>query len=409
MGCISGKLVINDQQSHIFKVINEDEMGHFVSQGILEVTETELVFHQRFKPPTVWPVRCLRKYGFDSEIFSFESGRRCPTGAGIYAFRCRKAEQIFNLLQQNIQLRNLNIDNNLSGLNSNLINSSVTPTDFPVPLATNGPPVHRRLPSISDGYLNPTTTANTIRPHPSLSRPGSVTSNGPASPQTVSPPPTLTSDVSFEHNNNNQSESIVNHSYINTSATVNGSTFPAYINLGVAVSPTSSDNYVNISENTHPLYMNIMTNDLNNTKEAPKILPETTNHISEMETEDIAHCYANISVNDPELVRTFIPHTVRSNSGDMSEDHVYLMPLQACNYIELDLDAAVQNVPDINLDVESPTKIKKGYATIDFNKTNALSKSIKTNMDTEEEGSRKTRHNSTISEVSTRQSNSLTD
>lgn len=115
MGCISSKFDINDQHPNIFQVMNVDEMGHFVSPGQLEITETELVLHQRGKPPTRWPVRCLRKYGFDSEIFSFESGRRCPTGAGIYAFRCRKAEQLFNLLQQNIQLRNLNDDANVPG------------------------------------------------------------------------------------------------------------------------------------------------------------------------------------------------------------------------------------------------------------------------------------------------------
>lgn len=116
MGCISSKFDINDQHPNIFQVMNVDEMGHFVSPGQLEITETELVLHQRGKPPTRWPVRCLRKYGFDSEIFSFESGRRCPTGAGIYAFRCRKAEQLFNLLQQNIQLRNLNEDANVPGI-----------------------------------------------------------------------------------------------------------------------------------------------------------------------------------------------------------------------------------------------------------------------------------------------------
>lgn len=186
-------------------------MGHFVSPGQLEVTETELILYQRGKPPTRWPVRCLRKYGFDSEIFSFESGRRCPTGAGIYAFRCRKAEQLFNTLQQNIQLRNLSEDAN-TGLNSNVISAV---SEFPVPLVSTGPPVQRRLPSLSDGYLNPT-----ARPHPCLSRPGSVTSNGPVSP--VSPPPNsplANGEPSFEHNNNKQE-----HSYTNTCP-------PTYINL----------------------------------------------------------------------------------------------------------------------------------------------------------------------------------
>lgn len=46
----------------------------------------------------------MRRYGFDSELFSFECGRRCPTGPGIYAFRSSQAEQIFSVLQETIQM-----------------------------------------------------------------------------------------------------------------------------------------------------------------------------------------------------------------------------------------------------------------------------------------------------------------
>ena len=34
---------------------------------------------------------------------SFESGRRCPTGPGIYAFRCSRAQNLFNLLQSRVR------------------------------------------------------------------------------------------------------------------------------------------------------------------------------------------------------------------------------------------------------------------------------------------------------------------
>lgn len=107
MGCVNSKTDINEIHPNIFEVMNVDEMGHLISPGQLELTDVELILYQRGKQPTRWPLRCLRKYGFDSEIFSFECGRRCPTGAGIYAFRCRRAELLFNMLQQNIQLRNI--------------------------------------------------------------------------------------------------------------------------------------------------------------------------------------------------------------------------------------------------------------------------------------------------------------
>lgn len=71
--------------------------------GRIEITDDDLVLHQKGKDPICWPLRSLRRYGFDAELFSFESGRRCPTGQGIYAFKCQRAEALFNLLQECIQ------------------------------------------------------------------------------------------------------------------------------------------------------------------------------------------------------------------------------------------------------------------------------------------------------------------
>lgn len=100
MGCVSSKA---DLRPNIFQVWNVDERGNLLTQGQLEVTETELVLHQKGKEAIRWPMRCLRRYGFDAQVFSFESGRRCATGSGIYAFRSRRAEALFNLLQEHIQ------------------------------------------------------------------------------------------------------------------------------------------------------------------------------------------------------------------------------------------------------------------------------------------------------------------
>jgi fibroblast growth factor receptor substrate 2 len=99
MGCISSKADINDQHPNIFNVKNRDEAGTPISQGQLEITETDLIFYERGKVPKRWPLRSLRRYGFDAEIFSFEAGRRCPSGAGIFEFQCSRAEALFNLLQ----------------------------------------------------------------------------------------------------------------------------------------------------------------------------------------------------------------------------------------------------------------------------------------------------------------------
>ncbi|KAI1286887.1 Fibroblast growth factor receptor substrate 2 [Halotydeus destructor] len=92
-----------DNSQRIFKVINVDDHGTEINCGNIEITSNDLILHQRGKSSILWPLRSLRRYGFDSELFSFECGRRCQTGPGIYAFRCSQAEQLFNALQEAIQ------------------------------------------------------------------------------------------------------------------------------------------------------------------------------------------------------------------------------------------------------------------------------------------------------------------
>lgn len=65
---------------YYLQVVNVDDDGNKISVGHLEVTDTELILRQKHKPATVWPLKSLRRYGADSELFSFESGRRAPTG-----------------------------------------------------------------------------------------------------------------------------------------------------------------------------------------------------------------------------------------------------------------------------------------------------------------------------------------
>lgn len=84
--------------------MNVDEMGNPLHPGQIEVNELDLVLYQRGKSPMKWPLRSLRRYGYDAQLFSFECGRRCPTGPGIYAFKCTRAELLFNLLQSQVQV-----------------------------------------------------------------------------------------------------------------------------------------------------------------------------------------------------------------------------------------------------------------------------------------------------------------
>uniref|UniRef100_S4RGV5 Fibroblast growth factor receptor substrate 2a n=1 Tax=Petromyzon marinus TaxID=7757 RepID=S4RGV5_PETMA len=92
-----------------FKVKNVDDDGNELESGIMEITDQEIILHTRKRDAVRWPYTCLRRYGYDSNLFSFESGRRCQTGQGIFAFKCARAEEMFNLLQENMQCNRINV------------------------------------------------------------------------------------------------------------------------------------------------------------------------------------------------------------------------------------------------------------------------------------------------------------
>lgn len=70
------------------QVTNVDDEGNELGSGIMELTQTELILHTRKRDAIRWPYLCLRRYGYDSNLFSFESGRRCQTGQGKWKCDC---------------------------------------------------------------------------------------------------------------------------------------------------------------------------------------------------------------------------------------------------------------------------------------------------------------------------------
>ncbi|KAJ3602981.1 hypothetical protein NHX12_030725 [Muraenolepis orangiensis] len=100
---------LGDNHLTKFKVTNVDDEGNELGSGTMELTQTELILHTRKRDAIRWPYLCLRRYGYDSNLFSFESGRRCQTGQGIFAFKCSRAEEIFNLLQELMQCNSINV------------------------------------------------------------------------------------------------------------------------------------------------------------------------------------------------------------------------------------------------------------------------------------------------------------
>ncbi|XP_028826625.1 fibroblast growth factor receptor substrate 2 [Denticeps clupeoides] len=157
---------IQNNHPNKFKVTNVDDEGNELGSGIMELTQTELILHTRKRDAIRWPYLCLRRYGYDSNLFSFESGRRCQTGQGIFAFKCSRAEEIFNLLQELMQCNSINVVEEPMIMTHpahppemELTRNPQTPNTpgFPMQGFPNGYPVYSMSaessqPSISDGH-----------------------------------------------------------------------------------------------------------------------------------------------------------------------------------------------------------------------------------------------------------------
>ena len=88
---------------NVFKVKNINDNKHLVQQGLMEVTSTELVYiDSSTREEWHWPLKYLRKYGCDGDVFTFEAGRKCAGGEGLYAFSTKKASIVFELVARNI-------------------------------------------------------------------------------------------------------------------------------------------------------------------------------------------------------------------------------------------------------------------------------------------------------------------
>ncbi|KAI1882175.1 hypothetical protein AGOR_G00247990 [Albula goreensis] len=158
---------IPDNHQSKFKVINVDDDGNLLGSGVMELTEEELILHTRKRDAVKWPYLCLRRYGYDSNLFSFESGRRCQTGQGIFAFKCARAEEIFNMLQDIMHNNSISVVEEpvlepAQGATENeLPRTPRTPTTpgYAAPALPNGIP---RYPSFGDASSRPSSR------HPSV-------------------------------------------------------------------------------------------------------------------------------------------------------------------------------------------------------------------------------------------------
>ncbi|XP_025192003.1 uncharacterized protein LOC112592204 [Melanaphis sacchari] len=106
MGCVSSKRKTGSS-SVMFKVTNIDYKGNEINHGQIEITDSELVMHYASKKSDITcPLSTIRRYGYEDFMFCFEAGRSSPYGQGIFAFRSKDAENIFNSIKAKLQILN---------------------------------------------------------------------------------------------------------------------------------------------------------------------------------------------------------------------------------------------------------------------------------------------------------------
>jgi len=412
MGCVASKLDINDVHPNMFAVNNVDDMGSKLNPGQLEITETDLVLHQKGKQPIKWPLKYLKRYGFDAGLFSFEAGRKNPTGPGIYAFKCRRAENLFNL----VQVRVRNQGPNSGSITDGTVSLSSPPGDRER-VIVRGDSSPQDDPSTPRWSANPTPAAT---PNPNLQY-GQIS---------------VTDNAFFSAN-----QPIVDPVTAPQSPYINCNLPPQ---VGVPSSPPRVPP-LHAAEPTTPGYMNI-------TQERPNTATTLSTNLTSLSlstsssfrvpplppnlSADPRHEYENVGP-DTTVLRSpgYLPprsifalppkpaflKQISSTPAEISDPDCYLAvnqdqtpPVSPCitensiNYILLDLDttnngANKQTSPTLKTHHEetvTPGPKGAGYVTIDFDKTDALIKSANQRFfEDDEPGIRKTRHNSSLSEM----------
>lgn len=393
--CVSALSSVGGDRSRrerTFQVWNLDEQGAEVSPGKIEVNANDLVLYQRGRPPVRWPLRGLRRYGFDAHLFSFESGRRCPTGSGIYAFKCHRAEALFNALQECIQ------NSGAASAMTTTISSSVAAPD-------------QQQPAPPSSIVPMTSQRNDIVFPPPVSNGPTVDSSGylePISLGSLRPAATSQSNAAAITMPNSTSQNLPQHSYVNSCAQCGQPHPPPCVDINT--------NYAKLDDllrqeagvkprDSNHFYVNVNPMPLNQQQHALQ-----------------THSYANLSCPaSPE--RTVPPSTASTtaaagllNNGGSADE---------VNYVVLDLDhqsdsstsavspvataapavgatavapgsTAVTGASTITPGSQptSPTRAPEGYATIDFDRTAALSNSANPSVHHHDDSVRKTRHNS---------------
>uniref|UniRef100_A0A3Q3QW07 IRS-type PTB domain-containing protein n=1 Tax=Monopterus albus TaxID=43700 RepID=A0A3Q3QW07_MONAL len=343
LSCPEKKSIPDNHQSK-FKVINVDDDGNELGSGVMELTDTELVLHTHRRDDVRWPYLCLQCYGYNSNLFSFESGRCCQTGQGIFAFKCSRAEEIFNMLQEVMHSHSISV-----------VEEAVLEPSHSAAHTPAGIYMHLYTPAVPNGVTRTPSVAEAPS-HPSTRHPSVASTRLPSLGEESTHPLLVGDEVhtytsSLNGYNHHPQHGLLHHSYSHP--------------LSAALEP--SHNYVNTENVTAPLSAH---------------RPDTARRRTDGPT------IFNFDFRRPPLPG-------------------HPEPPKTLNYIEVEMDNSAGNkgasdgsnphtprTPTSPLPPTTPTRRTELYALIDIERTAAMS-NLQKARPRDDGTSRKTRHNST--------------
>ena len=392
----------------MFKVVNVDDHGQERNPGRIEITESELIWYQRNKEPIRWPLNSLRRYGFDAELFSFECGRRCPTGPGIYAFKCRQAEALFNLLQESVQRQR-------TGQDDVMPVPTLTTATIPTAAGAAHQPLLQQHNNVSHNASNGSVVVIDVSRNNHVS--GAADRVQASGREAAGSPLYVNDEVNCHEyiNTNlassyqrgagpdgiavivppavNESEHVIQYAELDLPATGD------YASLGAGGAGDTTPVHLPNGDCTQQqaMYINIPASDGKSTSTTNNGAAVSVSNGLSASHQQQQEQISRLAVDDPLRGYANVDKSVPSSAvgGVPRVNYAQLMLLGGSDGLVSGGPSPVSPVsPSSN--PESPTRKTDTYAMIDIERTQALNNRLK---NTDDEGSRKTRHNSNIEEL----------
>lgn len=182
-----------------------------------------------------WPLNGIRRYGYYKDIFLFESGRKCPHGEGLYAFKCSKAKYLNEALHKAITNNASSVPDESNGnATKRVINTKLSR----FVIKEESEQITHSDSSIDTAELN-VNAANALKQSPSLeSSKSSSTQMFTSAPQTPTVSQTMSTalleDESTSPTHTNKSTS--QHNYVNANSLIS---LPPLISLSFLNAPST--------------------------------------------------------------------------------------------------------------------------------------------------------------------------